>query len=251
MSSYTSVLAISEYTRKWVRDRWDVDAAVLYPPADRLEVTSSKEPLVLSVGRFVSSGLVKCQLELSQAFAGWAPAGWRYATAGAAGTTEASYVDAVRRAAAGAAIDVLPNANRDALLGLFGKARIFWHAAGYANKRGEPELNEHFGITIVEAMSAGCVPVAFDAGGPSEIIEHGINGFVWKTLDDLRSYTERLMVDDALWRTMSAAARLRAAGFSRQTFVEKYLRHLDLHDECADGSAAPHLARHQPSQAGR
>lgn len=37
---------------------------------------------------------------------------------------------------------------------------------------------ETFGQTIIESMSCGCVPVAFDSGGPADIIIHKENGFL-------------------------------------------------------------------------
>jgi len=36
---------------------------------------------------------------------------------------------------------------------------------------------EHFGITTVEAMAAGCVPLVYDSGGQAEIVSSGYNGY--------------------------------------------------------------------------
>jgi len=39
--------------------------------------------------------------------------------------------------------------------------------------------NEHFGISIVEMLAAGLIPVAHDSGGPrSDIIQPGVNGYL-------------------------------------------------------------------------
>jgi glycosyltransferase involved in cell wall biosynthesis len=38
-------------------------------------------------------------------------------------------------------------------------------------------------------MAAGCVPVVVNKGGQPEIVEHGKNGFVWNTLDELKAYS--------------------------------------------------------------
>src|SRR5207244_11868431 len=43
---------------------------------------------------------------------------------------------------------------------ILGKAKVYVHSA----------LNEHFGITIVEAMAAGCVPVVHISGGARELV---------------------------------------------------------------------------------
>ncbi len=46
------------------------------------------------------------------------------------------------------------------LADLYARASIFWHAAGLGeDAEDDPNRMEHFGISIVEAMSAGAVPV--------------------------------------------------------------------------------------------
>ena len=40
---------------------------------------------------------------------------------------------------------------------------------------------EHFGITTVEAMAAGCVPVVIDKADQREIVRHVTDGYRWTT----------------------------------------------------------------------
>jgi glycosyltransferase involved in cell wall biosynthesis len=69
---------------------------------------------------------------------------------------------------------------------LYGRAKIFWSASGFGvNETKNPEKVEHFGITVVEAMSAGAVPVVYNAGGHKEIIKNGENGFLWNNIHEL------------------------------------------------------------------
>ena len=59
-------------------------------------------------------------------------------------------------------------------------ASIYWHATGFGtSEQMQPSKQEHFGMSIVEAMSAGAVPIAFDAGGPRETVDPGANGYLW------------------------------------------------------------------------
>ena len=47
--------------------------------------------------------------------------------------------------------------------------------------------SEGFGRTLIEGMSSGCVPVAYSlSGGPSDIIDHGDNGYLFETINDLK-----------------------------------------------------------------
>ena len=46
-----------------------------------------------------------------------------------------------------------------------------------------PKWNEAYGNVIVEAMACGVPVVAYDLGGPGELIENGLNGFLIKPND--------------------------------------------------------------------
>jgi glycosyltransferase involved in cell wall biosynthesis len=83
------------------------------------------------------------------------------------------------------------------LLALYRKASIFWHAAGFgADENSRPEALEHFGMVTVEAMSAGCVPIAIARGGQLEVVEHGVSGFLWNDLNELKALTLQYTLAD-------------------------------------------------------
>jgi glycosyltransferase involved in cell wall biosynthesis len=70
------------------------------------------------------------------------------------------------------------------------------------------------------------VPVAFNAGGPREIIEHGETGYLYSDADALIETTARLLDPAALQlrQQIGAAARARAAQFSPDMFKQKVRR---------------------------
>lgn len=75
-----------------------------------------------------------------------------------------------------------------------------------------PSEIESFGLAALEAMSCGVPVVASSVGGVPEVIEHGVTGFL-HGVGDVASMTEsarRLLDDDSLHASMSAAARARA-----------------------------------------
>ena len=68
---------------------------------------------------------------------------------------------------------------------------------------------EHFGITTVEAMAAGCVPVVINKAGQREIVEDGVSGFLWNTWGELKDRTQLLAEDGNLrtgWPQVPGAA---------------------------------------------
>jgi glycosyltransferase involved in cell wall biosynthesis len=199
----------------------------LYPPVDNHFDVTDKKDLILSVGRFVASGQ-KHQLEMVNSFSRIVDGGmhgWEFFAIGALGDSpnDMAYFDYVQRRARGRDAYVQANIERTKLRNIYAQAKIFWHAAGYsADETLRPEWQEHFGISTVEAMAAGCVPVVINRGGQREIVEHGVSGFLWNTLDELREYTVQLMRDDGLRSRMSREARARSQLFGRKRFVEQF-----------------------------
>jgi glycosyltransferase involved in cell wall biosynthesis len=225
MGSYQAALAISEYTREWTRNYWGIDCGILHPPCRTASLAESKEDLILSVGRFTP---LKRQTALMKAYASLEPripASWKYRSVGPLACEEeaVTYYREVAALTTGTRAEILTNLSREALDKEFRRASIFWHGAGESDgKESPPLMAEHFGITTVEAMSAGCVPVVYRGGGQREIVEHGISGFLWTTIGELLSYTKELIENIALRSRMSAAASRRAEFFSQKTFVGRF-----------------------------
>ncbi len=234
-ATYQVKMANSNFTRRWAKIRWGVDCDVVYPPIDRYSPGAQKRNLVMSVGRFTGGARQKRQLEMVSAFRGLlddpALSSWQYVSAGGLADVpeDQAYFTKAQGLAAGGRIRLLPNAERQALAHLYGEAKIFWHAAGLGDDEAErPERAEHFGMTTPEAMSAGCVPVVIRKGGQPEIVRHGVDGFLWDTLEELGAYTRLLASDQGLWAKMSEAAQARARLFSREEYVRRMLDRLGL-----------------------
>ena len=53
-------------------------------------------------------------------------------------------------------------------------------------------LSEGFGLTALEALTAGCVPVTSDSKGINEYMQDGKNGFIIKEVNDSQKYVEAI-----------------------------------------------------------
>ncbi len=66
-----------------------------------------------------------------------------------------------------------------------------------------------FGNVILEALASGLPCVVSDQGGPKDLIEHGVSGYVTRALDveDFASHVATIASDSKLRQSMSAAGR--------------------------------------------
>ena len=226
LDTYDRILSNSMYTQDWVRRLWDRDSAVLHPPVT-LMPRGHKRPIILSVGRFFlpGTGHNKKQLELVEAFRRLCErgaAGWELHLVGGCSPEHAAYLDQIREAAAGLPVVIHPDAAGAELRDLYAQASIFWHAAGLdEDMQRHPERYEHFGITTVEAMSAGAVPVVIDAAGQVEIVDQGVSGYRFRTLDGLVRHTEVLIANPGWRQELSHAAQQRAQAFDAAVFTDR------------------------------
>jgi glycosyltransferase involved in cell wall biosynthesis len=229
MASYRLKIAISEFTRKWTKRYWGIDCRLAYPPADNHFSVCPKEDLILSVGRFHVEWHTKRQAEMVSAFreleeAGLA--GWEYSCVGGlmeCREADCAYFQEVCDMAAGGPVEVVANLARCQVRKLYERAKVFWHAAGYGqDESSQPALTEHFGIAVADAMAAGCVPIVINKGGLREIVQHGVNGFLWDTLEELKAYTLQVARDERSRQRLSEAARARARVFSRENSLRRF-----------------------------
>jgi glycosyltransferase involved in cell wall biosynthesis len=199
LETYHKIITISEYSKKWIKKLWKRDSVILYPPVDtdsfRIE---KKEKIILSVGRFFPEHHNKKQLEMVEIFKqllekypGQMKGYTLYLAGGVSKRPDhLKYVEKVIAAAGGYPVKVITNIEWKELVKIFARSFIFWHASGMGeDEEAHPEKFEHFGITTVEAMAAGCIPVVINKGGQKEIIEHGYNGFLFSSRQELKDIT--------------------------------------------------------------
>ena len=227
LRTYDAIAVNSPYTGDWVQRLWDRSSEVVAPPV-RLRRGGAKGPIVLSVGRFFAndSGHSKKQLELARAFRALVEqhgvTGWELHLVGGCTDLDRGYVDAIRRESVGLPIQLHVNARGQDVDELYARASIFWHAGGInENPELHPERFEHFGISVVEAMSAGCPPMVFHRGGPAAIVEHGVSGLHFSSIDELATQTASLVQDPDRLAKLAATAENAAQEYDAEHFARR------------------------------
>lgn len=178
-----AVIVNSSFTKKIIDQEFDLASLVLYPPVTPVK-PGIKDKIILSVGRFEPSLNTKHHDILIQAFRELSPQlpGWKLVLAGASSNDE--WIAHLRTLASNLPVEFAINATYSGLCELYGAATIYWHAAGYGvDETKNPELTEHFGISTVEAISAGCIPLVVPSGGQKEIVTDP--SLQWTTISEL------------------------------------------------------------------
>ncbi|MBS7615865.1 glycosyltransferase [Candidatus Bathyarchaeota archaeon] len=111
-------------------------------------------------------------------------------------------------------VTIIPNAPRSTLIKLLQTAKVYLHAMPF----------EHFGISIIEAMAAGCVPLVHRSGGPwIDILDQqqGKNGFSYATIEEAAQTIDHVMHEEKLYKTVSSNAQKRAAHYDIRIFEKR------------------------------
>jgi O-antigen biosynthesis protein len=224
-NKFDSVVCNSQFTRDNLDPVFAANAVVIYPPVaiDNFKV-KPKQKIILSVGRFSSHFAVKKQEVLIDAFKAGLRCGtlkeFKLILVGGLMEDDRDYFEKLKLISAKYPIELIPNCSFVKLKSLYSSALFYWHAAGFSEV--DPRNMEHFGISTVEAMASGCISLVFNGGGQREIINNGINGCLWDSLDELITKTEELTRDKIRQKYISEQAQIRAQNFSERKFYQAY-----------------------------
>ena len=241
LRSYDKIVTNSYYSQKWIKKYYNKTVDVLYPPIDTVAFVAqatSKQHVILSVGRFFIGGHSKKQKEMIRFFkelyhGNETLRDWEYHLIGQAKFDAESqeYLKTCQHEAKGYPIFFHTNAPFDQVKQLYKQAKIFWHATGLdEDENKHPERLEHFGIATGEAMSAGCVPIVINKGGQREIVLGGIEGFLWDTPEQLKECTLILVKNDNLRQQMSLLSIKKSRDFDLESFKKRLKQILALEE---------------------
>lgn len=213
----------SDFTRQFIEKSLPKRKGItLYPPIDTSSFKpGKKENIILSVGRFDSPSHPKRQDILIKAFKQMQTKqknDYRLIIAGGLKGDDKIIKD-LKKQADKSNIDFKVNLSFKELSKLFSSAKIFWHAAGYGiDEMKHPDKMEHFGMTTVEAMSAGIVPAVINKGGQKEVV-NSETGFLWDSVSQVVGQTLNLINSEKNRQTYSKKAQERSKLFSLKSFA--------------------------------
>lgn len=217
-----NVIVNSQFTASAINEEYSIKSLVVYPPVSTDKFRPKrKENIILYVGRFSQLEQSKGQDVLLETFLRFRTTNrsWKLVLAGGSEVGRTSFVDHLKKSSEGKNVEILESPSFRVVKDLFGKAKIYWSAAGFGvDEQNDPQRLEHFGITVVEAMAAKAVPIVFNAGGHKEIIANGKNGYLWSTKNELLDLTRKLISSPKELLELSKSAQTRSKDFSYDNF---------------------------------
>ncbi|HIE24163.1 MAG TPA: glycosyltransferase [Candidatus Korarchaeota archaeon] len=120
-------------------------------------------------------------------------------------------------------VEFLSDLPRKQLLDLLSRAKVYLHT-----KRREP-----FGMSVIEVMASGCVPIVPREGGPwTDILNEkdGLYGYSYHNIEEAAMHIKRLISEDSLREKISKRCIERSRSFSREVF---HKRIIEIVESCA------------------
>ena len=169
MMKNTLVLTNSEYTRKAISNVFHIDAKILYPPVDVdtfqkiASKSNQKKNMILVVSRIAPDKQIENAIEVARLIRRRG-IGKGMIIAGNLHHYDNNYYQQLKKMIAdydlSDCVSLQTNISFSKLVELMQLAKVYFH----------PRIDEHFGISIVEAMASGLVPIVSDVGGHTEFV---------------------------------------------------------------------------------
>jgi glycosyltransferase involved in cell wall biosynthesis len=230
LRSFTKILVYSKFVQSVLAPSWGArKISVVSPYVDTrdffISAETEKEKMILSIGRFFShtQSNSKRQDILIDAFKKLTDTHhiktWTLVLVGNIESQE--YLDELKKQAKGYRVVFATNISYDEVRSYCARANLYWHAAGYGvDESKHPENTEHFGITTLEAMASGCIPLVVPLGGQREVVAD--DRFFWQSPEELVQKTYQIITQlkdgDPLVKHMREKLRERAEVYSKAYF---------------------------------
>jgi glycosyltransferase involved in cell wall biosynthesis len=247
INSYHYMLSNSSFTKDYADGFWSYPlnrSLVLNPPIgtrfiERAEVflknPPKKEKYFVNLGRFNPGNHNKNQKMLMEEFLLAQKSypilsDWKFHFIGNVNETKESFLyhkdcESIAKASNGS-IEIHNNIPETELSNILTKAFSYVHGTGAFIPPGEhPHLCEHYGLSIIEAMAHGAIPLVYVRGGIFDILEPGTHGFIYKSKSQLQKQMQNiaLLYDSEEGSNISYNATLVASQQSQENFTKKLL----------------------------
>lgn len=215
----TSIAANSNFTRMAIKKLFSIDVRVIYPPVEIERFVRARgqhrEKRVVTCGRFSPEKNFEVALEL----AGKLPE-YQFCLIGTVlGGSSRAYFDRLKAIAESKDlrnVELVQNESFENMLSLLGTSRVFLSC----------KTNEPFGLSVVEGMAAGTIPLVHRSGGPwmdSIGMEDGVFGYSYGGVEEAVPLVAKLLANEDEGKRIEERNRSRVEIFSDGRFKRDML----------------------------
>ncbi|MGC8982731.1 MAG: glycosyltransferase family 4 protein [Desulfurococcaceae archaeon] len=211
------VLTNSTWTAHMVYKAYGVVPDVVYPPVDveffNLYASSDKrEKLVVTISRFTPEKGLEKLVEAAKVLPDYKFV--FVGTVGAGSERVLGNIEEEARRSGLSNVEVRPNLPRTEVARLLGEASFYLH----------PPFPEHFGISIVEAMAAGAVPLVYrDGGGWYDVVSRVSSELGYCDVREVPGIIRRLEADRGLYEELRRRSVEVSKLFGYDNFKKSFL----------------------------
>jgi glycosyltransferase involved in cell wall biosynthesis len=199
------VFANSNFTSEAIRQNLDINADLLYPPISPFftqteQFSNQRKNQVVAVSRFAKEK----NLEIIPLIALRLP-DVSFIIAGVLNEKEVylSLKQQIAHLGLQERVLLMADVPKPKIREILRASKIYIHCAE----------NEHFGISIIEAMACGCIPVTHDSGGPKETVP---DQYRYQTIDEAAEIIKNI---NKTWSVKEESKmRSNALRFSQESF---------------------------------
>ena len=201
------VLTNSPFTANIMQDKLGMEPIVVYPPVEVQKFHSEtdweeREDKVVNIGTFIPFKRQIILLEIARLLPKI-----KFVLIGWLENRDSNYYQNIINNKPHN-VEVLHNVPDDTLIKELRSSKAYVHLCP-----------EHFGISVIEAIAAGCAPIVYHLGGPIEIL--GNSALSWSDTRELADSIERVISDEKLWRNTIVNAKSKLTKFKTSIFEQK------------------------------
>jgi glycosyltransferase involved in cell wall biosynthesis len=213
------ILTNSSWTARWVLRAYGGNSPikVLHPPVDVeyfLEVANedTRENLIITISRFTPEKNLGEILKIAKSLKDY-----NFLLVGSVSKYSKPVIENLRNYIESEGLENVTlkfNIPRNELREILSKAKYYLH----------PPFPEHFGIAVVEAMSAGCIPIVYRDGGVWYDIVSKVSGSLgYNTIDEVVKIIKGLDNDKDTYIKLKEKSVEISKSFSYSNFKNKLL----------------------------
>lgn len=218
------VITNSQFTRSHIRKHLHVDPLVVYPGVDTAKYSPSsigkRENIVLTISRIEEKKGLGIITELAKRVTDA-----RFVILGLTHHASNDYISRLTSEARMLGVEdrvlFMPNATESQKIMLLSTAKVYLHTMRF----------EHFGISVVEGMSAGLVPVVHRSGGPwVDILSEtqGQYGYAYDDITQAEAVINELLHNERIRIRVARRALSRAQSFDSNRFSSSMVKIVEM-----------------------